>query len=206
MRLRMIRYIAILASALLLFAGCKQDDTVLSTQQTSTVKFLTSTHNPRLISENEAATSLEENPHFYTNYANLAWRYIATYYDEGRENWTEVDRNDVVEISFDAYVFNYNDLRNATPYWSNRQATIDRFVAANKYFDPQYWSTDPFVIRLDSEDGMPGLRRALVGCREGDTVEIYLSYQVAYNKKMVGLVPDKSPVAWLLTIDKVTKK
>ena len=158
------------------------------------------------MTEQEAATSLEEFPQFYTNYSNLAWRYIATYYAEGRENWTEVDRNDVVEISFDAYVFNYSDLKNAVPYWSNRQATIDRFVAANKYFDPQYWSTDPFVIRLDSEDGMPGLRRALVGCREGDSVEIYLSYEVAYGDQIIGVVPKNSPVAWLLTIDKVTKK
>ena len=178
----------------------------MTKQQESTVRFLTSSHNPRLMSEQEAAASLEEFPEYYTSYGNIAWRYIATMYAEGRDGWLEADRNDVVEISFDAYVFNYSDPKNTTPFWSNRQSTIDRFVATNKYFDPQYWSTEPYVIRLDSEDGMPGLRRALVGCREGDVVEIYMTYQAAYDDEIIGLVPKQSPLAWLLTVDKVVKK
>ena len=202
----MIRNLSILAFVVLLFVGCKQEDAILTKQQESTVRFLTSSHNPRLMSEQDAAVSLEEKPEYYTNYGNIAWRYIATTYAEGRDGWLEADRNDTVEISFDAYVFNYSDPKNATPYWSNRQATIDRFVANNKYFDPQYWSTEPYVIRLDSEDGMPGLRRALVGCREGDVVEIYMTYQAAYDDEIIGVVPKESPIAWLLTVDKVVKK
>ena len=202
----MIRSVAILALVVVLFAGCKQDDDMLTKQQESTVRYLESSHNPRLISEKAAAESLEANPEYYTNYGNQAWRYIATMYAEGRESWTEADLDDIVEISFDAYVFNYSNPSGTTPYWSNRQVTIDRFVATNNYFDPQYWSTDPYVIRLDSEDGMPGLRRALVGCREGDTVEIYMTYQTAYNKQIIGTVPKFSPVVWLLKVDRVTKK
>ena len=53
---------------------------------------------------------------------------------------------------------------------------------------------------------MPGLRRALVGCREGDVVEIYMTYQAAYDDEIIGLVPKESPLAWLLTVDKVVKK
>ena len=202
----MVRNLSILAFVVLLFVGCKQEDAILTKQQESTVRFLTSSHNPRLMSEQDAATSLEEKPEYYTNYGNIAWRYIATTYAEGRDGWLEADRNDVVEISFDAYVFNYSDPKNTTPFWSNRQATIDRFVSTNQYFDPQYWSTEPYVIRLDSEDGMPGLRRALVGCREGDVVEIYMTYQAAYDEEIIGLVPKESPLAWLLTVDKVVKK
>lgn len=202
----MIKNVAILALVSLLFVGCKQEDEILTKQQDSTVRYLESSHNPRLISEKAAAESLEAQPAYYTNYGNLAWRYIATMYAEGRESWVEADRNDVVEISFDAYIFNYSNPSGTTPYWSNRQSTIDRFVAENEYFDPQYWVAEPYVIRLDSEDGMPGLRRALVGCREGDTVEIYMTYQTAYGKEIVGVVPKQSPVAWLLKVDKVTKK
>ena len=202
----MSRYFSILALVVILFAGCKQEDTVLTKQQDSTVRYLESSHNPRLISEKAAAESLEEFPQYYTNYGNLAWRYIATLYDEGRESWVEADRNDVVEISFDAYVFNFSTPTASNLYWSNRQSSIDKFVLGNKYFDPQYWTTDPYVIRLDSEDGMPGLRRALVGCREGDTVEVYLTYQTAYGKEIVGVVPKQSALAWYLKVEKVTKK
>ncbi len=198
--------LAILTCAILLFAGCKQEDTILTTQQDSTVRYLETSHNPRLISEKAAAESLEEQPAYYTNYGNLAWRYIATMYATGRESWVEADRNDVVEISFDAYVFNYANPSGTMPYWSNRQTTIDRMVATNEYFDPEYWTTEPYVIRLDSGDGMPGLRKALVGCREGDSVEVYMTYEAAYGKDIVGIVPKQAPVAWLLTVDKVTKK
>jgi FKBP-type peptidyl-prolyl cis-trans isomerase len=53
---------------------------------------------------------------------------------------------------------------------------------------------------------MPGLRRALVGCREGDTVEIYLTYEAAYGDQIIGVVPKQSALAWYLTVEKVTKK
>lgn len=202
----MFRHIVIVILATILFAGCKQEDEILSKQQESTVRYLESSHNPRLISEKAAAESLEEYPEYYTNYGNLAWRYIATMYADGRDSWIEADRNDVVEISFDAYIFNYSNPSGTNPYWSNRQATIDRYVAANEYFDPQYWTTEPYVIRLDSDDGMPGLRKALVGCREGDSVEVYMTYEAAYGKDIIGVVPKQSPVAWLLKVDKVTKK
>jgi hypothetical protein len=202
----MIKKVVIFALVAILFVGCKQEDEIMTKQQDSTVRYLESSHTPRLISEKAAAESLEENPHYYTNYGNKAWRYIATMYAEGRDSWTEADRNDVVEISFDAYVFNFSNPTGTTPYWSNRQTTIDRFVAENKYFDPKYWSTEPYVIRLDSGDGVSGLRRALVGCREGDTVEIYMTYSAAYKDEIVGVVPKESPIVWLLRVDKVTKK
>ena len=51
----MIRNIAILAVAIILFAGCKQNDDILTKQQESTVRYLTSAHSPRLMTEQEAA-------------------------------------------------------------------------------------------------------------------------------------------------------
>ncbi|MBQ2394168.1 MAG: hypothetical protein II307_00215, partial [Alistipes sp.] len=80
----MIRDIAIFVIGLLLLVGCKQEDEILSKQQESTVRYLESSHSPRLISEKAVAESLEENPPYYTSYGNVAWRYIATMYDEGR--------------------------------------------------------------------------------------------------------------------------
>ena len=202
----MIRNIVIFAIALLLFAGCEQADEILAKQQDSTERYLTSSHVPRLMTEQEAAVSLEENPEYYTNYSNLTWRYIATMYAEGHDSWVEADENDVVEISFDADVFNYTNPVNTTPYWSNRQATIDLLVARNEYFDPQYWSVEPYVINLGGGGAVSGLRRALVGCREGDSVEIYMTFKEAYGDDIIGVVPKQSPVVWLLTVDKVTKQ
>ena len=53
--------------------------------------------------------------------------------------------------------------------------------------------------------GGHSVRSALTGCREGDRVEVYMTYAAAYGSGVVGLVPKESPVAWLFTIEKVTK-
>ena len=42
-------------------------------------------------------------------------------------------------------------------------------------------------------------------CVEGDSVEIYLTYDAAYGKHYVGMVPAKSAVVWYIDIVSVTK-
>ena len=196
---------SILFSCVALLAGCKQDDTTLTTQQTSTVRFLESTHTPRLMSEEAARESIDENPEYYTVYDNgTSYRYISTMYDAGRDERVEVERGDVVDIYFDAYVFNYASLNNVAPYWSNREATIAALEQTGGGLNTEYWSTEPLALRAGGKE-IDGIGRALIGCREGDAVEVYMTYKAAYGSGIVGLVPKESPVAWLFTIEKVTK-
>ena len=56
------------------------------------------------------------------------------------------------------------------------------------------------VVTFGKEEILPGLETALVGCREGDSVEIYLTYDEAYGKHYVGMVPAKSAVVWFIDI------
>lgn len=51
-----------LLAALLLLAGCSQEEETLPNQRNSIVSFLTSTHAPQLISEEAVAESPDENP------------------------------------------------------------------------------------------------------------------------------------------------
>lgn len=187
-------------------AGCKQDDATLNTQQTSTVRYLESSHQPRLISEEAARESLDENPPYYTVYDNETYRYIADMYNEERASRTEVESGDLVSIYFNAYIFNYSALTNVMPYWSNHAEIIAAMEAVGGHLDPEYWSTDPLVLRAGGSDVLKGLSRALVGCREGDEVEVYMTYKAAYGSGIVGLVPKESPVAWIFTITGVKKQ
>lgn len=192
-------------SGVLMLTGCKQDEDTLTTQQTSIVNYLESSHTPRLMSEKEAEESIDENPEYYTSYGNNTYRYVATMYAEGRDTWILVEPGDKVEIYFDAYVFNYSSLANTMPYWSNREETIAALEETGGGLDPEFWKTDPLVLEAGNPDLMEGLRSALTGCREGDSVEVYMTYAAAYGSGIVGLVPKESPVAWLFTIEKVTK-
>ena len=52
-------------------------------------------------------------------------------------------------------------------------------------------------------DILKGLRLALLGCREGDEVEAYMTYNMAYGGDDFSVVPEQSPVAIFFTVDSV---
>ena len=60
-------------------------------------------------------------------------------------------------------------------------------------------------ITLGKGELLSSLETALEGCREGDEVEIYLTYPEAYGNKYIGKVPSKSSQMWVIKIDKVIK-
>ena len=67
------------------------------------------------------------------------------------------------------------------------------------------WTTEPMTVVVGRQEIIPALETALMDCREGDSVEIYLTYDVAYGKHYVGLVPSRSSVVWYIDIVSVIK-
>lgn len=199
-RLYNVAVMVVVALAATLSLSCSnENDTVLTTQQNKIASYLTSSHQPRLIPESEVSASLDSEPKFYTQWGLNIYRYIATYYDEGRDEWQEVTSRSTIEIVYTAYVF-----PNAKPTIANMYATNDPDSIAELEklgLNTEYeWTTDPMVVTLGKEEILPGLETALVGCREGDSVEIYLTYDEAYGKHYVGMVPAKSAVVWFIDI------
>lgn len=200
--MKLIRNIATIAVVVmvLLAVGCNNDtDTVLTSQQTGIERYLTGSHQPRLIVEDEIGSSLDEYPQFYTRWGQNIYRYIATYYDEGRDGKDEVRNGSTIEIIYTAYLFN-----NGAPTINNMFATNDaeslqKLIDAG--LDAEYeWSTEPMRVKIGSSQLLKGLETALKGCREGDSVEIYLTYEAAYGKHYIGEVPSKSAVVWFIDI------
>lgn len=199
-RLYNIAIVAVVAFAATITLSCSnENDTVLTGQQSKISSYLKSSHQPRLIPESEIPSSLDNEPKFYTQWGLDIYRYIATYYAEGRNEWVEVASNSTIEIVYTAYVF-----PNAKPTTANMYATNDPDSIAELEklgLNTEYeWTTDPMVVTLGREEILPGLETALVGCREGDSVEIYLTYDAAYGKHYVGMVPAKSAVVWFIDI------
>ena len=199
-RLYNVVVVVVVALAAAFVVSCSnENDSVLTTQQNKIASYLTSSHQPRLIPESEVSASLDSEPQFYTQWGLNIYRYIATYYDEGRDEWQEVTSRSTIEIIYTAYVF-----PNAKPTIANMYATNDPDSIAELEklgLNTEYeWTTDPMVVTLGKEEILPGLETALVGCREGDSVEIYLTYDEAYGKHYVGMVPAKSAVVWFIDI------
>ena len=181
-------------------AGCKQEDTLLS-ERDKIEKYLTSSR--RMVADTELGNVIEDNPAFYSVFGRYAYRHIVNYYEAGREDKPVVEWGDRLEIRFDAYTFTGSEPSASAIYWSNDAETIQEL--GKKSGNTLDWSTGPLAITLGTTAILEGLERALPGCHEADSVQVYMTSNLAYGKHLVGVVPKNSMVAWYIKIEKVTK-
>ncbi len=200
----MKRLFACLALAGALLAGCSDEEDVLPDQQKRMESYLRSTHAPRLVHEQEVA---DEQLPCYSTAGNTVYRYIANRYDPERPARREVGERSSVRITFRAYVFSFANIVTSgqsvtMPYYTNDPLLRDAFLSLEG-FNPAGWSFEPLAIEMGRGDILKGLRLALLGCREGDEVEAYMTYNMAYGGDDFSVVPEQSPVAIFFTVDSV---
>lgn len=196
----MKRLFATLLCALpVLFCGCSEEEDVLPEQRRRIVSYLESTHLPALIPESE----VEQGSHqaCYTVSGSTVYRYIdvTQYYDPNRETLPEVTPNSIVTLVFGIHIFNYTNIpATQLPLYSN-----DANLAEDYYrngLTPGAWPFEPLTINMREGGILNGLRDALLGCREGDYVEAYMTYNMAYGDKYFGTIPRESPIAVFFTV------
>lgn len=175
------------------------DEEVLPNQREKLVSYLESSHAPALVEESQADEEAQQA--FYTVSGSTVYRYIENYYAPGRDQKKEVGASLKVTITFRAYVFTYSNITDSTfPYYSNdpllREAYLELGLADGA------WSFEPLTLDMRG-DILKGLRFALLGCREGDEVEAYMTYNMAYGDKNFSTIPLESPVAWFFTVEAV---
>lgn len=183
----------------LLFCGCSEEEDILPEQRQKIVSFLERTHSPTLIPDSQ----LEEGSTqaFYTVSGSTVYRYIDNFYRENRDNNREVTADAKVTITFRAYVFNYATISDSTfPFYSNDPLLEPAYEDLG--LTPGAWSFEPLTLDMRG-DILNGLRHALLGCRNGDEVEAYMTYNMAFGDKYVSTIPKESPVAWFFKISNV---
>lgn len=187
-----------------LFVGCNNEEVdVAETQRGAIESYLTTSHSPRLINIDDVPNSMVPNPAFYERLEYNTFRYIATYYEPEREQRAVVEEGDEVSLTFMACRFNNGKPSLADVYDTNDASVLDQLRQAGLNTD--YWSVEPLKIKIGESDIIKGIELSLIGCREGDVVEAYLTLDAAYGDKVVGLVGAESAVAWFYVIDSVTK-
>lgn len=195
------KYIYALAVVALCFVvGCNDEDTVVTNQRNAIEKFLTGSHIPKLQSRKDA--ELSGHPDYYDVWGLNTYRYISTP-EADREGKTVVERGDELSLTFVAYIFTGSALRDEAIYYTNEPLKIEYLVEQG--LNDTYWTEEPLVIKLGHTEILKGLERALVDCREGDRVEVYMIMDTAYENHAMGIVPKDSSVAWVLTINSVVK-
>ena len=201
-----IAFMAVMTLVMTLAMSCSnQTDTTLTQQQNSIGSYLKNSHQPRLIPEAEIGESLEENPKFYTQWGLDIYRYIATYYDEERASKPVVALGDEVALRYSAYLFKSSRPTSGDLFATNDEAKIQELVSAG--LDASYeWSSEPLVVTFGNGEILDSLEIALEGCHEGDSVEVYLTFEAGYGNHILGMVPKKSVMVWYIDILSVTKK
>lgn len=185
----------------LLFAGCEEDEDTLTNQRQRIVSFLTSSHVPRLVSVDE----VEEDSQlpFYTMHGVDIYRYVPSYYNPDRSNWPEVTPTSKVTLTFRLYEFAYSAITDATvPFYTN-DPLYEYVFYEQLGLTPGLWSFEPVTLDLATDRILNGWRLALIGCRGGDEVEAYMTFNEAYGDDYFSVIPKESPVAVFFTIDSV---
>ncbi|MBO5684980.1 MAG: hypothetical protein J6R73_00130 [Alistipes sp.] len=206
-----MRIATLITATLLLLGSCsKEDEDVLLKQKERMISYLESTHNPRLVAEVEVEEGVEQP--FYTVVGDGAYRYIDGYYNPDRPNRKEVTAQSKVTITFSAYLFNFTNIttdgsRITLPYYSNNPLYEELFYRpveeGGAGLTPGAWSFEPLVIDLKSASIIEGLRLALIGCRERDRVEAYMTFNMAYGDHYLNIIGREQPIAYFFTVDTV---
>ena len=146
-------------------------------------------------------------------FGNAVYRYIDGYYNPDRASRAEVSEESKVTITFRAYRFNFTNIvvdgKSITmPYYTNDPLLKELFFTSIEEggagLTPGAWSFEPLVIDLKSDPLLSGLRLALIGCRERDRVEAFMTYNMAYGDDIqFNIIEKEQPIAIFFTIDKV---
>ncbi len=193
----------ILLAALLVVTGCGEDDKVLPEQQEQFESFLSGSHQPRLVTEQEAMSS-DEDLDFYSTFGRWSYRYIYHYYDSERQTRPEAEIGDEVDLVFWVYLFENRAITASTmPIYTNDRKWAEKLQEQG--LDTKYWSFEPRPVRVGGGSFVEGVELSLPGCREKDTVEVYMTYNMAYGDALINFIPEQSPIAVFYTIDSVRK-
>lgn len=182
--------------------SCSEEEDTLTSQRQKLVSYLESTHSPRLIPESEVGE--DEQLAFYTALGgNSVFRYIDGYYDPERASRPEVTASSKVTITFRAYVFTFSNITDSTfPFYSNDASLRAAYEELGLTVDGGVWSFEPLTIEMGGGI-LNGIRTALLGCRERDYVEAYMTYDVAFGGKNFSTIPRESPIAFFFTVQSV---
>ncbi len=177
------RFCVVVALTVLFVGGCsKQDDTLEENQRTAFTNYLTN------------------NQYVYTEQSGV-YRCILNTDRDGYSTATVLDDESSAIINFAVYAFSSSNGKGEL-YYTNRKDLVDEESLTDL---EHYWSFDPQEISLGDSRLVKGVRLGLDGCREGDSVLLFVVSKLGYGSKQCGLVPPDTPLVWDIVVSQVIK-
>ena len=170
-------WIAVAACAALI--GCKSSTDVTPDQRTAFERYLD-------------GLQVE-----YTQQGGV-YRVVANSDREGYESAPEIEAGDSAYLYFAGYTFASSTRK---LYYTNMESV----AGSVEGLDTEYWSYDPWRIRMGATPMIKGLGNGLPGCRQGDSVALFITSDLAYDDKQVGMVGPNTAVMMIVNVEKVIK-
>ncbi len=182
MRLSLKGHIACVAALLLLstLSGCGADD-IIDTQKSSIVSFL-------------GSKTYEIRGGAY------CWTVNSSRVDY--ETSTIAATGDQITFNYVGYTFKSGSGL-GTIFGTNIAAVAASLMAG---MNTEYWTFGPTTTRVGSGEVVTGLDRAFKGARMGDSVQVFLTSDLCYDKKEMGILPKNTPTVFAVKIIDVTKQ
>ncbi len=184
---------------ILLMVSCNATEDLNTEQQEDIVTYLTSKHSPKLLSQSDAEESLEENPEFYFESGYTTYMYIQDYYNADRETKAEIKKGSQIEITFAMYDFDNQTTPSLSTLLYTNDSTMSVYLE-EMGLNIQFWTFEPLSLTIGEGALFGRIETMLIGCREGDVVEFYMTLDEAYGQSIVGLSTVEAPLAFFCEI------
>ncbi|MFI3248404.1 MAG: hypothetical protein R3Y39_04670 [Rikenellaceae bacterium] len=196
-------WIVIAMIALLPLYGCDDDSEDNDDQRDDIESFLASYHDPKLIPQDEISSSIEDEPSFYFEFGTYAYLYIDDYYNTSRDSKAQIVKGSQITITFRLYPFDGSTISDSDlPTYTNDPAYEYSYIEAG--LNTTYWSFEPLELVIGQSKILDSIQEGLLmGCREGDSIEIYMTRNMGYGDDVIGVMEEDSAIAFFCTIDSV---
>ena len=176
-----MRYIASCILGLCLLSGCGSDSNIVPDQRTAIESYIANRY-PDYIVQNgvyKCVTNMDR-PEYAT--AEIA------------------SSGDSVWFHFAAYTFGSSPA--ASPYFTD----IAEILEGDTVRNPKYWPNGPQAVKIGATPMIKGLTAGLPECRTGDSVLLFITSDLGYDDKTVGVVEKNTALMYFLKIENVKKQ
>lgn len=184
------------AAAVLTLAACSSAQDAVDTARTAITRYLTGQgiYERNFVPDDSETTTVSG----YYDIVGGAFRFIENEDREGRNTQPEIVEGSLVEFWFDARIFSSNFANSAT-FYTNIESQIKALAGTNYEFNTEFWPMVPLRIRIGEGTILKSLENALLSCRQGDKMQIYLTSDIGFGDRKVGIVPGGSTLVYQIS-------
>jgi hypothetical protein len=179
----------IIALCVLLCASCGKEDAGIDTQASAFESYLTGAGLDYVLQ-------------------NGVYRYISNSDRAGRDAEPEVNGGEALSFHYQVHLFSSSGTNGlGALIYTNREEIIDAYIEAaaqaNLNISTIYWPRE--AMEMSMSDMMEGMKRGLPGSRQGDSLRLYITSDLAYGSTVLSGIPKNTPIVIDMNIEQITK-